>query len=116
MITISRQVMNPPADEAEAGNLANTAPRQSDSHDARRGETELSCEPEARPVTLTARTLLDQAIDVMSELHRSIEPMEDDPELAGRVPPAAMRKFVDALAQIDYQRCRLTHAVSGNEG
>ena len=51
----SRQVMNPPADEAEAGNLANTAPRQSDSHDARRGETELSCESEARPVTLTAR-------------------------------------------------------------
>lgn len=54
MITISRQVMNPPADEAEAGNLANTAPRQSDSHDPRRGETELSCESEARPVTLTA--------------------------------------------------------------
>lgn len=55
MNTISRQVMNPPADEAEAGNLANTAPRPSDSHDARRGETELSCEPEARPVTLTAQ-------------------------------------------------------------
>lgn len=32
---ISRQVMNPPGDEPEAGNLANTAPLQPD-HDGQR--------------------------------------------------------------------------------
>lgn len=48
--------------------------------------------------------LLDRAIDTMASLHRSIEPMHDDPELAGRVPPAAMRAFVDSLAAIDYER------------
>lgn len=53
------------------------------------------------------RALLDRAVDVMSALHRAIEPMEDDPELAGRVPPRAMREFVDALADIDGERCRL---------
>ena len=48
-----RQVMNPPA-QAEAGNLANTAPRQSEHDDARRGMTGTSSCPEARPVTATA--------------------------------------------------------------
>jgi hypothetical protein len=47
------------------------------------------------------------AVDTMAALHRSIEPMENDPELSGRVPPAAMRAFVDALAGIDRER----HAV-----
>lgn len=37
-------------------------------------------------------------------LHRSIELMENDPELAGRVPPGAMRAFVDELAAIDRER------------
>ena len=45
--------------------------------------------------------LLGRAIDAMAALHRSVEPMEDDPELAGRVPPAAFRAFVDELAAID---------------
>lgn len=53
--TQSRQVVNPPADEAEAGNLANTAPRQSEHDDARRGETGMSSCPEARPVIATAQ-------------------------------------------------------------
>jgi hypothetical protein len=53
------------------------------------------------------RALLDRAVDAMAALHCAIEPMEDDPELAGRVPPAALRAFVDALADIDRERCRL---------
>src|SRR3972149_3504134 len=61
-------------------------------------------EPTMRP--RTERALLDRAVDVMAALHRAIEPMEDDPELAGRVPPAAIRAFVDALADIDRERCR----------
>jgi len=43
----------------------------------------------------------------MAALHRSIEPMEDDPEFAGHVPPAAIRRFVDELADID----RLRHSM-----
>jgi hypothetical protein len=54
--TTSREVMNPPADEAEAGNLANTAPRQPEHDGACRGETGMSSCPEARPVTATARS------------------------------------------------------------
>lgn len=53
------------------------------------------------------RNLLNRAVDVMAALHRAIEPMENDPELAGRVPPAALRTFVDALADIDRERCQL---------
>lgn len=56
----------------------------------------------------TARELLDRAMDVMSALHRAIEPDLDHPEIPGIVPAAAMRAFVDAVAQIDYERCRLT--------
>lgn len=55
MNTFSSPVMNPPADEAEARNRANTAPSQSDSHDAGRVEIGPSCEPEARPVLPTAQ-------------------------------------------------------------
>lgn len=54
-VTQSRQVVNPPADEAEARNLANTAPRQADSDAACRGEIGPSSEPEARPVMPTAQ-------------------------------------------------------------
>ena len=50
------------------------------------------------------RKILNRAVDTMAALHRAIEPMEDDPELAGRVPPAAMRTFVDDLAEIDRER------------
>lgn len=57
--TTSRQVMNPPArragPNAEAGNLANTAPLKSDPADQRRGLTGTSSGSEARPVTATAR-------------------------------------------------------------
>lgn len=56
---------------------------------------------------MSAKQLLDRAIDAMAALHRSIEPMEDDPEFAGRVPPAAIRRFVDELADID----RLRHSM-----
>ena len=49
----SRPVMNPPADEAEARNRANTAPLQPDSDGQRRGVSGLTSEPEARPVTPT---------------------------------------------------------------
>jgi hypothetical protein len=52
--TPSRQVMNPPGDRPEAGNLANTAPRQSDHDDARRGLSGMTAWSEARPVTATA--------------------------------------------------------------
>lgn len=48
-----RPVMNPPADEAEAGNRANTAPRQADPAAPGRGETGASSGSEARPVTAT---------------------------------------------------------------
>jgi hypothetical protein len=54
-VTQSRQVVNPPADEAEARNLANTAPLQPDSDGERRGEIGPSSEPEARPVMPTAQ-------------------------------------------------------------
>lgn len=55
-----RQVMNPPADKAEAGNLVNAAPRQAE-HDAPcRGETGASSCPEARPVTATEQTDLER--------------------------------------------------------
>lgn len=53
------------------------------------------------------RTLLDRAVDAMAALHRAIEPMENDPDLAGRVPPQALRAFTDELASIDYARNRL---------
>jgi len=52
-IPTSRPVMNPPADEAEAGNRANTAPRQADPAAPGRGETGVSSGSEARPVTAT---------------------------------------------------------------
>jgi hypothetical protein len=51
--------------------------------------------------------LLDRAVDVMSALHRAIEPDLDHPEIPGIVPAAAMRTFVDALADIDRARCKL---------
>jgi hypothetical protein len=53
--TLSRQVMNPPGDRPEAGNLANTAPLPRDRDRQRRGKTGMSSRPEARPVTATAR-------------------------------------------------------------
>jgi len=59
--TKSREVMNPPADEAEAGNLANAAPRQPEHDGACRGETGMSSCPEARPVTATAQSPLTPA-------------------------------------------------------
>jgi hypothetical protein len=54
-----------------------------------------------------AAALLDRAVDVMSALHRAIEPDLDHPEIPGIVPAAAMRTFVDALADIDRKRCHL---------
>lgn len=51
--TTSRPVMNPPADQAEAGNRTNTAPRQADPDAPGRGETGVSSGSEARPVTAT---------------------------------------------------------------
>lgn len=53
---------------------------------------------------MSDKALLERAVDAMAALHRSIEPMEDDPELAGRVPPGALRAFVDELAAIDRER------------
>lgn len=53
---ISRPVMNSPADEAEARDRANTAPRQADPDAACRGETGTSSGSEARPVTATAQS------------------------------------------------------------
>ena len=53
IVTISRPVMNPPADEAEAGNRANAAPQQPDPDGLRRGETGASAGSEARPVIAT---------------------------------------------------------------
>jgi hypothetical protein len=55
----------------------------------------------------SAAVLLDRAVDVMSALHRAIEPDLDHPEIPGIVPAAAMRAFVDALADIDRARCKL---------
>lgn len=53
--THSRQVMNPPGDEPEAGNLANAAPRSPEHDGACREKTGTSSCPEARPVTATAQ-------------------------------------------------------------
>lgn len=53
------------------------------------------------------RNTLDGAVDAMAAMHRAIEPMEDEEGVPGRVPPAAMRAFVDALADIYRQRCLL---------
>lgn len=50
--TISRPVMNPPA-QAEAGNRVHAAPGQADRDAARRGKTAPSSRPEARPVMRT---------------------------------------------------------------
>jgi hypothetical protein len=52
----SRPVMNSPADEAEARDRANTAPRPADHDAACRGETGSSSWSEARPVTATAHS------------------------------------------------------------
>lgn len=49
----SRPVMNSPADEAEARDRANAAPRQADPDAPCRGETGVSSGSEARPVTAT---------------------------------------------------------------
>lgn len=57
--------------------------------------------------TSEARILLDRAVDVMAALHRAFEPMEDVEGVPAMVNPAAVRSFVDALADIDYQRYRL---------
>lgn len=51
--TYSPQVMNPPADEAEAGNLVHGAPRQADPAAPGRGKSGLTSGSEARPVTPT---------------------------------------------------------------
>lgn len=66
--------------------------------------------------TSKERTLLDRAVDAMAALHRAIEPMHDEEELPGRVPPAAMRAFVDALADIDRERCALGHETCAESG
>jgi hypothetical protein len=58
-------------------------------------------------------SLIDRAVDAMAALHRSIEPMEDEPDVPGRVPSAAIRAFVDALADIDRERCALKGADDG---
>jgi len=55
---VSRPVMNPPADEAEAGNRIHAAPGQADRDAACRGQTGLSSRPEARPVMPTAQNPL----------------------------------------------------------
>jgi len=52
-------------------------------------------------------SLLARAIDAMAALHRAAEPIENDPELSVRIPPAAFRAFVDELASID--RARFTN-------
>jgi len=54
---ISRPVMNPPADEAEARNRVHAAPRQADSDAACRGMAGPLTESEAQPVMPTARDL-----------------------------------------------------------
>lgn len=53
------------------------------------------------------RILLGRAVDVMTALHSAIEPMDDEEEVPGRVPPAAMRAFADAHAKLLYERARL---------
>lgn len=59
--TISRPVMNPPADEAEAGNRANTAPLQADSPAERRGMAGPLSESEAAPVMPTRQITEEEA-------------------------------------------------------
>lgn len=53
----SRPVMNPPADEAEAGNRVHAAPPQADSDAGRRGVAGPLTEPEARPVMPTEQPI-----------------------------------------------------------
>lgn len=55
----------------------------------------------------TPEELLNDAIDAMAELHRSMTP--DDLYENMLVPPAALRRFVDAHARLMYERARLTH-------
>ncbi len=66
--TNSPPVMNPPADEAEAGNRVHGAPGQADRDAPSRGVSGLTSRPEARPVTttehLTSNPLLQRLRDV----------------------------------------------------
>lgn len=71
-LPISRPVMNPPVDEAEAGNRANTAPRQADPDAPCRGETGVSSGSEARPVTATELLTSNRKsplVDTLRQLH-----------------------------------------------
>lgn len=61
-----------------------------------------------KPIPFTTPLkLLDDAIAAMAELHRSAEPIEDDPEINAKVPAASFRTFTDTHANLLYQRARL---------
>jgi hypothetical protein len=104
--THSRQVMNPPADEAEAGNLANTAPRQPDHDGACRGETGTSSWPEARPVTATAQSPQPPAGEI-GDVIEGIRIVANDLRYVG---------FASHLARLDRAIAALTRqqTVQGN--
>lgn len=53
----------------------------------------------------TPEELLNAAIQAMADLHDSMTP--DDREENALVPPAALRKFVDAHARLLYERERM---------
>jgi hypothetical protein len=58
-------------------------------------------------LSATARDrLLDEALRQMSDFHASFSPA-NDADLTPRTSPAAMRRFVDELASLHYQRHRL---------
>lgn len=113
----SRPVMNPPADEAEARNRANTAPTQPDSDGGRRVEIGLSSEPEARPVMPTARSL-DEVLGVGKE-GRCImcgDPLElppRDPKTCDHVSPLTGKPTV--MGNGECYLCDSTAKIKGDD-
>jgi hypothetical protein len=95
--TTSRPVMNPPADEAEARNRANTAPRQADSAAVGRGMAGPLTESEAWPVMPTTQSL-DQALGIGKDGHCIIcgDPLKDQKYLAD---VKALEDFVGSAEQ-----------------
>lgn len=63
--------------------------------------------------TAHLETLLDKAINAMTELHANIIPPEDENEAnASSVLVSALRKFVDVHAELMYERHQLLSAAS----
>lgn len=108
----SRPVMNSPADEAEARDRANTAPRSAEHDAACRGETGASSCPEARPVTateqLSSKQMVDNADVLWQEVNRQLRAEVGVPSIT--LNAAHWRAAIEEVERLREERRRIVDA------